>query len=64
MTRDSVVLVLTQDIPWNECLTMQVDVALATDGQWGAAVVRAPQLCLPSPAPFTFAADTMPWLFD
>lgn len=64
MTPDRVVLFLTQDIPWNECLTMQVDVPLTPDGQWGEAVVQEPQACLPSPAPFTFAADTIPWLFD
>ena len=62
-TGTSVQLDLTQDIPWNACLTMQLHVPVATDGAWGPATVNGEQGCLPEPAAFMFVADTLPYPF-
>ena len=58
-----VLLTLTQDIVWNNCLSMQLDIPVAADGAWGPALVVEPQTCVAKPMAFMFVPDTVPFLF-
>jgi len=62
-TTTAVVLELTSDPVWHDCTTMELHAPVKSDGSWGAATIVGAQACLPDPAPFAFAADTIIGLF-